>query len=91
MTFDADGESRANLVGLLSAKSNGVPVPFPHPWRDTDNITRSLAQEQLVMLAAAMFAAMSALYNKSWELKDVTIPGLTDAQVGTFDVTADEH
>lgn len=91
MTFDADEESRVNVTGILSAVSVGVPVAFPMNWRDSYNDTQSLTQTQLVTLAAAMLAAVDALYAKSWTLKDVTIPGLTDAQVGTFDVTANRH
>jgi hypothetical protein len=91
MTFDADDESRSNVTGVLSAVSAGVPVPFPVDWRDAANNTQSLTQAQLVTLAATMMAAVTALYDKSWVLKDVAIPALTDAQVGSFDVTNDEH
>jgi hypothetical protein len=91
VVFDADGESRSNIAGILSAVSSGLPVTFPHDWRDAGNVTRSLSQAQLVTLAGTMMGAMKALYDASWTLKDVTIPALTDAQVGTFNVAADEH
>jgi hypothetical protein len=89
-TFDADDESRSNIVGILSAVSSGVPVPFPQDWRDSSNVTRSLSQEQLVNLAAMMMGALKGLYDASWTLKDVTIPSLTDEECATFDVTSDQ-
>ena len=89
-TFDADDESRANIIGILSAISAGVPIPFPQEWRDAGNVTRELTQTQLVTLAAAMMGAVKGLYDASWLLKDVTIPALTDGACATFDVTSDQ-
>ena len=91
MVFDADEKSRSNIMGVVSAISAGIPITFPIDWRDSANVTQSLTQVQLVTIAAAMMAAVSKLYSKSWTLKDTTIPGLTDSEVGTFNVAADEH
>jgi len=87
--FDGDPRSRENLVGLLSANSAGVPVPWPMDWRCADNVVRPLSQAGAVAVSAAVLVAIQGIYAVSWYLKDSVIPALSDAEVQAFDVSVD--
>lgn len=81
-TYDADQQSRANLLETIAtwkaaldmdpADQAQLPMPVPTTitWRDAGNVDRSLTYLEAVGLAAAMGAAKQAAYLTSWALKD---------------------
>ena len=87
VTYDADEGSRANLMGLVSATREGVPIPWPISMRCTDNITRPLTLENARQLLALMFLAVQEVYQKSWHLKDEVIPSLGMDDLLAFDAS----
>lgn len=89
--YDGDPKTRAILGELLTATTNGVPVPWPMPWRCADNVTRTMSLAKAVEVSAAILVAAQAVYAYSWALKDTIIPALTDAEVHALDVAADTY
>lgn len=88
--YEANLESRGNLTGILAAINSGIPVGDTVGWRDAGNVTRQLTPLKIIELAGTMLGAVEHVYNKSWTLKDVTLPAITDAvEFRAFDVTAD--
>lgn len=75
--FQANVESRDNLTSLVAAITAGVPVGASVSWRDADDVVRDLTPAQLVELAGAMLAAVTAIYQASWDKKD-TLAAITD-------------
>ena len=91
ITYDADPVGKGSLEGVLTASASGVPVPWPLPWRGTDNVVRPLSQTDAVQLAGAMLLVVQSLMAASWLLKDAVIPNLTDEQAAAFNVADDVH
>lgn len=89
VSYDADGPSRENLSGLLTAAAAGVPVPWPIPWRCADNVIRDVSHADAVALSAAFIQAIQVIYAASWSLKDRVIPELDLAGLQSCDVAAD--
>lgn len=90
VTFEADPSSRINLTTVVAAIAGGATVPNPFPWRDAGNVVRNLTHVQLLELSRLMLIAVRDMFQKSWTLKDTTLPAITDAiAFRAFDVTDD--
>ena len=90
VTFEADPSSRINLTTVVAAIAGGAVVPNPFPWRDAGNVVRNLTHVQLLELSRLMLIAVRDMFQKSWTLKDTTLPAITDAiEFRAFDVTDD--
>ena len=90
VTFEADPSSRINLTAVIAAIAGGAVVPNPFPWRDAGNVVRNLTHVQLLELSRVMLIAVRDMFQKSWTLKDTTLPAITDAiAFRAFDVTDD--
>lgn len=76
--YEADLQSRENLTSLIAAVNAGIPVGDTVAWRDASDVIRSLTPLKLIELAGLMLSAVSAVYAKSWTLKDTTLPGVVD-------------
>jgi hypothetical protein len=88
VTFEADPSSRINLTTVIAAIAGGAVVPNPFPWRDAGNVVRNLTHVQLLELSRLMLIAVRDVFQKSWTLKDTTLPAITDAiAFRAFDVT----
>ena len=86
--FDADPSSRISLATVIANIAAGAVVPNPFKWRDAANINRNLTPAQLIELSRVMMIAVRDLFDKSWTLKDTTLPAITDAiTFRAFDVT----
>jgi hypothetical protein len=90
VTFEADPSSRINLTTVVAAIAGGAAVPNPFPWRDAGDVVRNLTHAQLLELSRVMLIAVRDVFQKSWALKDTTLPAITDAVAfRAFDVTDD--
>ena len=67
--WDSDTRSQANLSGVVSAVSVGVPLPEGFTWRTADNQDVPVTPAQLVEFGAHMMAFANAVYTRSWALK----------------------
>lgn len=76
--YEADLQSRGNLTSLVAAINAGIPVGDEVAWRDANDVIRLLKPSKLIELAGLMLAAVSAIYGKSWTLKDTTISEIID-------------
>lgn len=87
--YEADPQSRGNLTAIVTAINAGIPVGDT-AWRDANDVMWLLKPLKLIELAGLMLTAVSAVYGKSWELKDTTLPGIVDpVMFRSYNVTAD--
>lgn len=84
--YDTDPQSLLNLTAAVAAVAAGIPLPNGFAWRSADNINVPHNAESLLSLSAAVLEFTSAVYAKSWELKDRIetdeSPQLVDARGG---------
>lgn len=69
--YDADKNSSANLVAVVSAVNAGIPLPTGFNWRTADNTNVTLNAVQLVELASTMLATTNSIYATSWAKKEL--------------------
>lgn len=67
--FDSDRNSVLNLTSVISAFSNGVPIPENFTWRSATNKNVPMDLAKLVGLAGAILQQSNTIYNESWQKK----------------------
>jgi hypothetical protein len=67
--FDADENSQSNLRGWISVLNSGGVLPINFVWRDFYNVDREVDAAWLIGLQTAIINRTTALYERSWELK----------------------
>lgn len=79
--FDADKESSANLVAVVSAVSAGIPLPDGFTWRTANNDNVMLSVVDLISLAGTMLAVTNNIYFQSWAKKGEVLYASTIEEV----------
>ncbi|WP_109994940.1 DUF4376 domain-containing protein [Salinisphaera sp. LB1] len=67
--YDADELSQTRIAAMATAVANGR-APDTIQWRDADNVTRSLTQDDFMTLATTMMTQVQAAFQTSFTLKD---------------------
>lgn len=70
-TFETDERSIQNILGAvqMAVICQMTTQPFAIDWRLADNSTASLQAAQMIAVGAALVSYVSAVYQRSWELK----------------------
>jgi len=79
--IDSDINSRNNLMGTISAINAGVSLPQNFVWRTSDNLNIPITNEQLINLGETVLNYISAVYQRSWELKDLILAATTPEEL----------
>ena len=88
--YDADKQSRDNLMGLMTALSAGVSLPDGFTWRSYDNQDISIdatgLQGLMASMAGQVLLRQQNIYQHSWDLKaqleSVDDPRTVDIKAG---------
>lgn len=93
VTYDTDEKSIANLTAMLSAVTAGIPLPEGFVWRSSDNLDIPHDVESLKALVGSLVGYRSAVYAKSFALKNAIAasdcPSQIDLLAGWPDVSQD--
>ncbi len=85
-TYDADAAAQANVNRVINGVTARLALPQTINWRDADNVTRTLTQNDVFRLGELMLMHVQIIYETSWALKEAieAAPTLEAAQAITW-------
>lgn len=86
-TFDTDQRSTQNIMGgvQLALIAQTAGQPFSIAWRLADNTVATLDASAMIAVGAALAIYVSAVYQRSWELKELADTAATLEELEAID------